>query len=271
MIETPQANLVAGMRWFQTTWTMRYNRRHRLCGHLFQGRYKAVVVDAQESRYFAVLSDYIHLNPIRARMIGLEERLFDYAWSSYPLYVARKGRPVWFEPRTVLGELGLDDTVAGRRAYAQRMRERAVEELTQEKEPTELAELRRGWCLGGEGFRERMLRVLDGAAEKLRRPRVSSRDASVRRDCGLDGAQRILEEGLRCLGLKKEQLPDLKKGDLRKAALAVRIRTMTAVPNAWIAGQLHLGHVSRVNQCARTAPPDLLRKLEKARDRKSVV
>ena len=41
MIQTPQANLVAGMRWFQTTWTVRYNRRHRLSGHLFQGRYKA--------------------------------------------------------------------------------------------------------------------------------------------------------------------------------------------------------------------------------------
>ena len=72
---------------------MRYNRRHRLSGHLFQGRYKAVVVDSEESRYFAVLSDYIHLNPIRARMIGLNGRLFDYAWSSYPLYAARKGRP----------------------------------------------------------------------------------------------------------------------------------------------------------------------------------
>ena len=116
MIETPQPNLVAGMRWFQTTWTMRYNRRHRQCGHLFQGRYKAVVVDAEESRYFAVLSDYIHLNPVRARMIGLEARLFDYAWSSYPLYAARHGRPVWFEPRTVLGELGLEDPAAGRRA-----------------------------------------------------------------------------------------------------------------------------------------------------------
>ena len=79
-----------------------------------------MVVDAQERRYFAVLSDYIHLNPVRARMIGLEERLFDYPWSSYRQYAARQGRPVWCEPRTVLGELGLEDTAAGRRAYAQR-------------------------------------------------------------------------------------------------------------------------------------------------------
>ena len=264
MIETPQANLVAGMRWFQTTLTIRYNTRHRLSGHLFQGRYKAVVVDAEERRYFAVLSDYIHLNPIRARMIGLEERLFDFAWSSYPWYAAKRGRPPWFEPRTVLGEMGLEDTAAGRRAYAERMRTRAVDELRQKQEPAEMAELRGGWCLGGEGFRERMLRLLDGAGEKLRRPRHTAVDASVQRDHGLDEARRLLEEGLRCLGLERKELPRLKKGDPRKAALAVRIRTRTTASNAWIAEQLQLGHVSRLNQCARTAPPELLRKLENA-------
>ena len=264
MIETPHANLVAGMRWFQTTLTIRYNTRHRLSGPLFQGRYKAVVVDSQESRYFAVLSDYIHLNPIRARMIGLEERLFDYPWSSYPLYAVKKGRPPWFEPRTVLDEMGMEDTAAGRRAYAVRMRERAVDELTQQQEPAEVAELRRGWCLGGEGFRERMLRLLNGAGERLRRPRRTAVDASVQRDHGLEEARRLLEEGLRCLGMEREELPLLKKGDPRKAALAVRIRTRTTVPNAWIAEQLQLGHVSRLNRCARTAPPELLRKLERA-------
>ena len=77
-------------------------------------------------------------------------------------------------------------------------------------------------------------------------------------------AHRLLSEGLRCLGMEREELLRLKKGDPRKAALAVRIRTCTAVPNARIAEQLQLGHVSRVNQCARTAPPELLRKLENA-------
>ena len=103
LLETPEANLVAGMRWFQTTWTMRFNARHRLSGHLFQGRYKSVVMDPQESRYFAVLSNYIHLNPVRARMVTLEQRLFDFPWSSYPLYVRKAGRPPWFEPRGRMG------------------------------------------------------------------------------------------------------------------------------------------------------------------------
>ena len=75
LLETPEANLIAGMRWFQTTWTMRFNARHRLSGHLFQGRYQSVVADAREGRYFAVLSDYIHLKPVRARMVTLEQRL----------------------------------------------------------------------------------------------------------------------------------------------------------------------------------------------------
>jgi hypothetical protein len=48
MLETPEANLVSGMRWFQTTVTIRHNRRHHLAGHLFQERYKAVVVDPAE-------------------------------------------------------------------------------------------------------------------------------------------------------------------------------------------------------------------------------
>ena len=162
--------------------------------------------------------------------------------------------------------MGLEDTAEGRRLYAQRMRERAVEELTREKEPAEVGQLRRGWCLGGEGFRERMLRLLDTAGEKLGRRRLSPMDASVQRDHGIDEACRLLDEGLRCLGLDREQVRGIRKGDPRKAALAVRIRTRTTVPNAWIAEQLQLGHVSRVNHCARTAPEELLRKLEEARE-----
>jgi putative transposase len=69
LLETPEANLVAGMKWLQATYTQRYNRRHKLHGHLFQGRYKAVVVDGAEEPYFQVVSTYIHLNPVRANLI----------------------------------------------------------------------------------------------------------------------------------------------------------------------------------------------------------
>ena len=75
-LETPEANLVAGMKWLQGTYTQRYNSRHEIFGHLLQGRYKAVVVEREAGNYFAVVSTYFHLNPARAGFILVgEERL----------------------------------------------------------------------------------------------------------------------------------------------------------------------------------------------------
>src|SRR2546426_11797085 len=80
LLETPEANLVSGMKWLQGTYTQRYNSRHKVRGHLFQGRYKAVVVDGSDD-YLQVESTYIHLNPARARLIRVgEERLKRYPW-----------------------------------------------------------------------------------------------------------------------------------------------------------------------------------------------
>lgn len=73
LLETPEANLVAGMKWFQGTYAQRFNVRHRQVGHLFQGRYKAIPVDGEESEYFEHVSEYIHLNPARARVLDAEK------------------------------------------------------------------------------------------------------------------------------------------------------------------------------------------------------
>ena len=67
VFKTPEANLVAGMKWLQNTWTKRFNARHRLWGHVFGGRYKAVPVE--ENEHLACLIDYVHLNPVRAGLI----------------------------------------------------------------------------------------------------------------------------------------------------------------------------------------------------------
>jgi putative transposase len=109
LVETPQGNLVAGMKWLQGTYTQRYNSRHQVFGHLFQGRYKAVVVDDTEQSSFQVVSTYIHLNPARAGLIRVgQERLKRYRWSSYPWYLNRAGkRPVWLSTKRVLGSLRL--------------------------------------------------------------------------------------------------------------------------------------------------------------------
>ena len=82
LLETPEANLVAGMKWLQGTYTRRFNGRHRVFGHVLAGRYKAIIVDGTEEAYFGVVSTYIHLNPVRAGLVRVgEQRLREYRWS----------------------------------------------------------------------------------------------------------------------------------------------------------------------------------------------
>ena len=251
LVETPEANLVAGMRWFQTTYTVRFNRRHRLSGHLFQGRYKAVIVDPEEREYFVTLSDYIHLNPVRAGMISLAERLFDYRWSSYRWYAAKGGRAAWFEAGRVLGDLGFEDTTAGRNLYAERMRDRAVNERATGNAARN-EQLRRGWCLGGASFRERVLGLLEKSGEKFSKKKEI--EGSVRRNHDANEARRVLVEAMSCLGLKEVELMQLRRSDARKLAIARVIRSRTSVPNQWIVRGLCLGHVSNVSRyCSPTA------------------
>jgi hypothetical protein len=95
VVETPRANLVDGMKWLLGTYTARFNRRHRLFGHLFSGRYKALLVDGSGTGYLKTVCDYAHLNPARAKLLGAAQRLCAFRWSSYPEYLkpARGGSP----------------------------------------------------------------------------------------------------------------------------------------------------------------------------------
>ena len=81
VLETPQANLVAGMKWFLGTYTARFNRRHKLFGHLFSGRYKSLIVDGSGDGYLRTVCDYVHLNPVRAKLLAVDRPLSDYPWS----------------------------------------------------------------------------------------------------------------------------------------------------------------------------------------------
>jgi hypothetical protein len=126
VVETPQPNLVAGMKWLLGTYTGRFNRRHKLCGHLFSGRYKALVVDSHGPGYLKTVCDYVHLNPVRAKLVGPEQRLRAYAWSSWPEYLKRKAkRWAWLRVDRLLGEYHIpQDSGAGRRQLEAAMEER---------------------------------------------------------------------------------------------------------------------------------------------------
>ena len=78
VIETPSANLVAGMAWLQSTYTLRLNNRHQLTGHVLSGRYKAQIVEGSGNGYLRTACDYVHLNPVRAALLAAEDRLLAY-------------------------------------------------------------------------------------------------------------------------------------------------------------------------------------------------
>ena len=154
VVETPQPNLVAGMKWLLGTYTSRYNRRHQEFGHLFSGRYKALVVDGSGNGYLKTACDYVHLNPARAALLSPEQALSGFLWSSYPHYLRVPSvRPAWLRMDRLLGEWGIPrDTAAGRREFEKRMEWRRREGAGQEFKPLE-----RGWCLGSEQFRRELL------------------------------------------------------------------------------------------------------------------
>ncbi len=90
LIETPKGNLSKIMQHINSAYTTYYNVKHKRAGHLFQGRYKAILVDADA--YAGELSRYIHLNPVRAGMVDMPEK---YTWSSYQYYIGKKKKPDW--------------------------------------------------------------------------------------------------------------------------------------------------------------------------------
>src|SRR5580692_4490005 len=94
VLETPQPNLLAGMKWLLGTYTSRHNRRHQEFGHLFSGRYKALVVDGSGNGYLKTVCDYVHLNPARAHF--LEPRR-DNRWRTFPGAAIRS---IWRPPRS---------------------------------------------------------------------------------------------------------------------------------------------------------------------------
>ena len=87
VVETPQPNLVAGMKWLLGTYTSRFNRCHKLFVHLFSGRYKSLIVDGSGNGYLKSVGDYVHLNPARAKLVAADAPLKSFAWSSWPAYL----------------------------------------------------------------------------------------------------------------------------------------------------------------------------------------
>lgn len=242
LLETPEPNLCAGMRWMQGVYTIRHNARHRLRGHLFQGRYKAVLVEGGDETYFGTVSDYIHLNPARAGMLGEEGMLADYTWSSFPGLIGDpRKRPEWLFGDWVLGRRGEKDNARGRRSYREALEKRAAEEQDGGGcGEGVLKKLRRGWCFGSEEFRQRTLELVAGKATKLSGEILAAHNEQE--------AERLMAAGLAAVGLRAEELAKTPKSDPRKIAVAAVVKGRTIVGNEWIARRLHMGAAGRVSR-----------------------
>jgi REP element-mobilizing transposase RayT len=232
VVETPNANLVEGMAWLQSTYTIRLNHRHRLVGHVLSGRYKAQLVEGSGDGYLRTACDYVHLNPARAGLLRPKERLLAYPWSSFGFYLASQDhRPKWLRVDRLLGEHGLKtDTPAARQEFERRTEARRIEP----GEEGGLRALRRGWLLGSEAFRQQMLQQVEGKVGEHHFGRLRLESAEAK-------AERIIAEELKRRKWAEADLPKRRKSDPDKLAMAVRVRRETTLSVKAIARRLHLG------------------------------
>ena len=201
-LELTEANLSVGMQWLQGTWARRINVHRKLNGRPFQDRFKALVVEPGAP--FSGVCDYIHLNPVRAKMVKAA-RMTEYPWSSLPKWTL-KDRPAWLDPRAALGERGgLPDDASGWRKYHAGLL-LAAEKLAQTRQPRK-GRLSRGWCIGSAEFRAQM-------------------------------KKRMVEKGL---SLEMERLTGLEIDEVQKErseAWEERLRTLAVVSDSLCAGLL---------------------------------
>jgi len=148
---TSRANLARWMHWLLVAYTVRFNRRHSAVGHLFQGRYKSLLVEP--GSYLLELSRYLHLNPVRGSRLGAgtpqerRERLRAYSWSSYRGYAGVARQASFVTEDLVFGEFQARTGQATRVQYRRFVEEGLLREI---ENPAEAAQWQA--VLGSEEF-----------------------------------------------------------------------------------------------------------------------
>lgn len=238
-LETPEPNLVEGMKWLQSTFATRFNRLRNERGHVFQGRYKAVLIGS--GRPLLGLVDYVHLNPVRAGICPLSA-LKGYALSSYPKYFKRKVRDGLCRG-DFLSILGEPDSPAGMRRYAEHL------ELREEADPERREELAkrycRGWFIGEKEEKKALEKDL-----REKHPDVVWEGSELKE---LNEAmwEGLVEKAIAAAGKTEADLQADRKGAPWKAKIARELRIRTTARNPWIAERLNMGHPSRVTNLIR--------------------
>ncbi len=220
-LQTPEPNLSAGMHDLCGTYAGYLNRRHDRSGHVFQGRFKAVLVEGQG--HWLEVSRYVHLNPVRA---GLVRRPEDWRWSSYRGYHLASRCLPWVDYQPVLEEFGRDGPAA-RRAY------RAfIEEGLGRKLDSPLARAVAGVVLGSEAFVARVRALLASRPDDAEVPPLSRLRAAPR----IEAICRAVAE--RFGSDATAWRPGRRADDLARAVAAYLARRLTREPLRAIAAAL---------------------------------
>jgi len=167
------------MQWLGLTYTRRFNNRHYRSGHLFQGRFKSIVVE--NDAYVVELSCYVHRNPLRARMV---KRLRDYKWSSYPVYAYGRKGPEWLKTDLILSFFPGTDS---RRAYREKVQRYA------EEEKRLWEDFRHGFIVGTEQFVDKIKSKYTSKRPHREVPQQRGIVGRVDVEVFLNSASRLLE------------------------------------------------------------------------------
>ena len=239
-IETPEPNVVEGMKWLQSTFAIRFNRFRKERGHVFQGRYKSLLIN--EDRSLLGLINYIHLNPVRAKLRTVDE-LKGYALSSYPKYFKRNVQAP-LDRQTLLGLCELPDTLGGMRKYQELLK------LTDEQDPKKRDALAkqycRGWFLGTPEAKKELAKDLAKG-----NPNVDWEGVDLKELNALNW-ERIVKEELKRLKIEESTIATAPKGADWKVQIAKRLRKETTAKNPWIAERLKMGHPNYVSNLVNT-------------------
>lgn len=230
-LETPEGNLSVGMQWLQSTFANRFNRAHLSRGHLFQGRFKSLVVDRDE--YLGPLIHYIHLNPVRAGLVS-EARLGSYRWSTlWYLHQKRKRQDFMDLDVGLYYAGGLMDSPNGRKRYDLYLK--GLEESDPMKRQLQFGKMCRGWALGGREFKESLVEKFLPVGSVRHLEGKDLQEANQIR------WETILKHGMKALGKTKADIQSDKKSASWKVMIAYFMKERTSVSNVWLAKRLNMG------------------------------
>ena len=209
-----------------------------ICSAFSQSLYKAVLVEGSGTGYLRTACDYVHLNPVRAKLLGTKDRLLAYPWSSLLWYLAApQHRPGWIRVDRLLGEHGIQkDTAAGREQFERRMEQRRAEETDE----SEWKPLKRGWYLGSEEFKAKLLERMEGQLGEHHSGKLRHESAQAK-------GERIITQELKRLKWGEVELRTRPKAGPEKLALALRLRKETTLTIREIAERLHMGSWKSLN------------------------